>query len=383
MKVGIVSSFRAQCGVALHTENIVSETVKLVDSLKIFAEYIMPPDKELPSRFPELQIDYERCWYRDAHLDLLETKILEYSPDIVEIEFNSGFFLEWQYQINSPFQNFVANLKSNGIKIIFYVHDVPTEFPYPPQLREWYKKIDVPMMVGNSSLVGGIKRWYPEADVHIMRTYVPKTNVYKKDVARQKLNLKQEDFLITQTGFYSTDKGMKELIETIPDIHIPNLKIVFAGGIHPFAFDDNRMYIKNCIQAAIKNKVTDKIVFVNKSFLTKEEFELYCSATDFFIFNMASLFGLGGSMSGGLATPFGKPILTSKSTRLLEFTDEVNCKKFNSDQLAETVMNVYKDKEMQKKISEGALNMAQELSAEKSAKRIVELYQKCLSKTCQ
>jgi glycosyltransferase involved in cell wall biosynthesis len=98
---------------------------------------------------------------------------------------------------------------------------------------------------------------------------------------------------------------------------------------------------------------------------------------------MASLFGLGGSMSGGLATPFGKPILTSKSTRLLEFTDEVNCKKFNSDQLAETVMNVYKDKEMQKKISEGALNMAQELSAEKSAKRIVELYQKCLSKTCQ
>ena len=383
MKVGIVSSFRAQCGVALHTENIVSETIKLVDSLKIFAEYITPPDKELPSRFPELQIDYERCWYRDAHLELLKTKILEYSPDIVEIEFNSGFFLEWGYQINSPFQKFVADLKSNNIKIIFYVHDVPTEFPYPPQLHEWYKKIDVPMMVGNSSLVGGIKRWYPEADVHIMRTYVPKTNVYKKDVARQKLNLKQEDFLITQTGFYSTDKGMKELIETIPDIHIPNLKIVFAGGIHPFAFDDNRMYIKNCIQAAIKNKVTDKIVFVNKSFLTKEEFELYCSATDFFIFNMASLFGLGGSMSGGLATPFGKPILTSKSTRLLEFTDEVNCKKFNSDQLAETVMNVYKDKEMQKKISEGALNMAQELSAEKSAKRIVELYQKCLSKTCQ
>ena len=260
LRVGVVSTYRVQCGVSLHIENITNETSKLVESMKIFAEHINPPDKETPPRYPENPVEFERCWRRGERFDNLQAKILEYSPDIVEIQFNAGLMSEGNYNPNSHFQHFVSNLKDKGIKVVFYVHDVPKficEGYYDSQqLYQWYKKIDVNLISGNPFIKEGILKWYPEAKIFEIPVYVPKTTAYPKEIARKALNLRQEDFLITQLGFYGINKGMKEIIEAIPNIPIPNLKIVFAGSLHPFAMDSDKVYMMECIRSAIKNKIT-------------------------------------------------------------------------------------------------------------------------------
>ena len=95
--------------------------------------------------------------------------------------------------------------------------------------------------------------------------------------------------------------------------------------------------------------------------------------------NISSLFGHGGAMTGALMTPFSKPILMSKCPRLAEFTDRIDCMKFDEGNISKTVMELYNDVDLQKKISIGALKIAENFSAEKSAKKLVEFYQNCLN----
>jgi len=373
MKVGMVSPFRVQCGNAQHTENLVIELVKQVDSFKIFAENVIPPETEIGPINKNIHIDYERCWQRGQGFEILERKIKEYSPNVIHIQFVGGLFNELSYDPNSAFQKIIENLRNVGIKIILYMHDVPEYFPDEKQIYNWYKNLQAIFFVANPSTKNGIKKWFPEAQVYIIPLGTPNVTITDKLLARQKLGLNEKDFILMQPGFYGKNKGMKEIIDNIQHIHIPNFKMVFAGTMHPFSMDLDKVYMKECIKSALK--VKDRVIFVNK-FLTKDEIDLYCSAADFFISNQSMIFGYAGTASVHGLLPFGKPLILSTSPKLSAFTDNVDCKKFAPNHLVETIMDLYTKTEIQKQLSNGALELAEKTSCKNVSKQCVEIYNK-------
>jgi glycosyltransferase involved in cell wall biosynthesis len=364
------------CGIALYIENLVNDLSKLTE-LEVFAEILELPQTELEPLNKDINISFERCWRRYEGFENLEKKIIEYSPDIVHIQFVAGIFNELSFNPNSLFQNFVSNLRKHNIKIVITLHDAPGDFPNPAQLLRWYKNLNAKFIGINNEMVGGLKRWYPNADASV----IPIGSIYfkphNKKEARKILKLNEDDFILTQIGFYGADKGMLEIINVVSQITIPNFKLVFAGGFHPLASPIYKPYIQNCIKTVIKMGIVNKVNFVGR-LLSEEEINLWASATDFLIVNLKSIFGYSGSASIKRTLWAGKPLLIGDDSRLSEFKDGVNCLKISDANIAEKITWLYNNKEIQKTIIEGALKYAEETTFDIIAKKHLEVYEECL-----
>jgi len=375
MKIAIVSTFRTMCGIALYTENLVNELSKLTE-LKVFAEILEPPQTEIGPIDANIKINFERCWNRYRHFEDLEKKIIEYSPDIVHIQFVAGLFNELSFNPNSQFHRFLSNVRQKGIKVIITLHDVPGEFSNPPQLLQWYKNLNAHFIGINNEMVGGLKKWYLDAQATVIPIGSIRFTPYDKNNARKVLKLSEKDFILTQVGFYGADKGMLEIIQSLPKISIPNFKLAFAGGFHPLATAFYKPYVGECIKTAIKLGVANKIIFVCK-LLSEDEINLWASATDFLIVNLKSIFGYSGSASIKRTLIAGKPILIGDDSRLSEFKDNINCVKISQDNIAEKIMWLYNHPEIQKVIIEGALKYSRETTFDIVAKKHMEVYENC------
>ena len=377
MRVAQISTYREYCGIALYTEQLCNELSKLVD-LKIFAEILETPQIEKEPIDDSIKINFERCWRRYKDFEELEKKIIEYSPDLAHVQFVAGLFNELNFNPDSPFQKFLSNLRQKGIKIVITLHDAPGDFPNPTQLLHWYKNLDAKFIGINNEMVAGLKRWYPDADATVIPIGSIRFTSYDKLEARRILKLNENDFILTQIGFYGADKGMLEIINAIPKISIPNFKLIFAGGFHPLASPIYRPYVQDCIKTVIRLGLVSKVNFVGR-LLTEDEINLWASATDFIIVNLKSIFGYSGSASIKRTLMAGKPVLIGDDSRLSEFKDGVNCIKISQDNIAEKIMWLYNNKEIQKTIIEGALQYAKETTFDIVAKKHLEVYKECLS----
>lgn len=364
MKIAHISTYRVSCGVGIYLEQLVNSLSTLCEN-KVFAETIIPPQVENEPLDKSIKIPYERCWTRNCGYDLLEKKLLEYKPDIAHFQFVSGVYSELAYAPNSPFQQFLAKLRANGISLSFTFHDIPEFFDQATQLKEWYKNLQAKFFVMNPAMLEGIKKWYPEADVSLIPLGTPTLNV---------LAVKRNDyFTITQVGFYGTDKGMLDIVKAIPDIKIPNFKIVFAGGFHPLASPQHRPYVRECITTAIKLGVADKVVFVNK-LLSENEVDEKILQSDLLILNQQMVFGYSTSASAHRILTAYKPIVMSQSPKLSEFKDGETCLKCSGDKIAETINKLYLDKQLCDELAKNAYDYGVSTSFDKIAKRHVEVY---------
>jgi glycosyltransferase involved in cell wall biosynthesis len=384
MKVScaMISSFRTQCGNAINTEYIANDLTKLVN-LKIFAEKIFPPFTEILPMNDNIKIEYERCWQRRMGFKTLEEKLLEFSPDIVHIHFSPGFFNE-VYKSDSDFQNFMSNLRSNNIKIILNLFDIPDKlFPGYDQsfnsqtLPKWYKKSQAKFIVMNQDMANALHIWYPEADVAIIPHGAPKYPQISTFEARQKLGLNASDFLLVAIGYYGPFKGMLGMINAIPKLNIPDFKVAFVGGFHPLSVKIHREHINECIKQSIKLGVINNVIFLNKLILT-EEVGTWCAAADF----MVSLSDAIGVHSASSVAPLGfflrKPTIVGNGSRYSALIDGENCIKTSEDKIAEVVNQLYTDKDLRQKIIDGELEYAKQNSFEEIAKKHLEFYKHCL-----
>ena len=377
MKVAVVSTFRTMCGIALYTENLTNDLSKLIE-LKVFAEGLEPPQTEIGPINKDVHINFERCWRRYQGFGEVQKKILEYSPDIIHIQFVAGIYNELSFIPNSPFQKFVESLRNRGIKIVITLHDAPNNFPNPTQLLQWYKNLNAHFIGINNEMVGGLKKWYPNAQATVIPIGSILFKPYDKNEARKILKLNENDFILTQIGFYGADKGMLEIIQALPKISIPNFKLAFAGGFHPLATPFYKPYVGDCIKTAIKLGVANKVIFVGR-LLSEDEINLWASATDFLIVNLKSIFGYSGSASIKRTLIAGKPTLIGDDSRLSEFKDGVNCIKISQGNIAEKVMWLYNNKEIQKVIIDGALQYAKETTFDIVAQKHLDVYKLCLN----
>jgi glycosyltransferase involved in cell wall biosynthesis len=362
MKIAQISTFRTECGVGKYCEELSGELAKLVD-LKVFAEILTPPQTETEVLGISKDVNYERCWKRYQGYETLSQKILEYKPDYAHFQFVSGVYNELAYQPNSPFQQFVSQLHKHGIKTVFTFHDIPEYFDNAPQLKEWYKNLDSTFVIMNPAQHEGLHKWYPEADIHEIPLGTPVIPNLPRPVSGS--------YLVTQIGFYGTDKGMLGIIKAIPNIEIPNLKVTFAGGFHPLASPQHRPYVMECIKEAVKLKITNKINFTNK-LLSEAEIDQIAVSSNILILNQQMVFGYSTSASAHRILTAKRPIVMSKSPKLSEFEDGKICLKCNENELSETINKLYNDSSLRDKLAQNAYDYGLATTFDKIAKRHVD-----------
>ena len=377
MKIGIISTYRVLCGAAVHTENLASIMSK-DNQVKIFAEFPYMTN-ELAMKESLKNIDYVRCWQRGKGFSNLTKELLEFKPDIANFSFIAGLFNELEYYPNSEFQQMIRTLKNNNILSVLSLNDIPMHFSDKNRIYEWYKKLNTPYLVYNQDMLGGLKKWFPEADAKVIpigtRLFTP-TN---KFVAREKIGIPKETFLISQVGnFLGADRGIEEIVDQIPKINIPNLLVAFVGGFHPTASPIHKVCIKNSMQKAIKYGITSKLKFTG-ILNTEEEIDLWACASDFIIHNHKEIFGYGISAAPRRVACAKVPILMSEGTRLSEYTNGIHCIKFPDDNhIAETIMLLYKDKTLQEKVANNLYIYAMSMSYEVMAKNYLKFFEEHL-----
>ena len=376
MKVGMITTWRVPCGVAKYTEKLCDKLSKLVD-LKVYAEVVHQQSHEDP-KIAENPIPYVRCWKRGEPLDKLYYSIVDDLPNIVHIQFESAMYNENMFAPKTYLTKLLDKLHKAGIKTVLTLHNVPAFNP-TVLYGGWYEHVNSHFIVTNKLMEKELKKWYKDAKITVIplgSTIFQPTDKY---VARKKLELPQQKYIILQFGFYGYDKGMLPLIEAVPTIlkDIPDAILVFAGSIHPLAPQIHKDYLHKCIQTAYKLRLQGKVMFTGR-FLTEEETNLWLSASDIIAINHQYVFGLySSSASAHRVLCSNVPIImNSQDVRLSEFQDKVNCLKATNTELATKIVELSRDQELQRKIVSGALKYAYQTSFKSIAESHLGVYKK-------
>jgi len=157
-----------------------------------------------------------------------------------------------------------------------------------------------------------------------------------------------------------------------------NPLIVFAGGVHPMAIDEDRRFLKKTMTAIVELKLQQNVIFTGKH-LSEEELNLWISAADIVVLNHQLVYpAISSSAIGKRVIASGKPSILGDDPRLSEFEDGKVCLKVKSSDpsdIAAKVRRLINDKELQESIGENAKIFAFSNRWLEIGERHLELYQ--------
>jgi glycosyltransferase involved in cell wall biosynthesis len=162
-----------------------------------------------------------------------------------------------------------------------------------------------------------------------------------RTLARNSLDLQENEFVIFNFGFISPRKGLQYLLGAGDllkyEYNMRNFKIIIAGQ------PDNKQYLKSLNSFVIDKKIEDVVTIIPR-FLSQEELDVYFSAADLFVFPYSQAIGVSGVIHKILY--LGKPILTSSSG--YHFKEDVDgalitVKTNDPRMLAEKIKNTIED----------------------------------------
>lgn len=288
-------------------------------------------------------------------------KIREFKPDIIHIQrghpwFNFALPFLNQYCIITTIHDVMLHTGDMESRIIpKFTHKLAIK--YADQIIVHGEGLKQEMMEECSKK--------PD-EIHVLARGV--NSIYKRYIGE---NIEEEDHTVLFFGRIWGYKGLQYLIEAEPRItkEIPNLKIIIAGR----GEDVNKMYGYKMI-----NK--DRYIIHNNHIPNSMVAELFQKAS------LVVLPYTDASQSGviPLAYAFGKPVVVTNVGSLPEVVDDgetgyiVSPK--NSEELADAIIDLLKNREKRKRMGEMALKKTQEeLSWENIALKTVEVYKKALS----
>ena len=198
---------------------------------------------------------------------------------------------------------------------------------------------------------------------------------------------KNKNFLVIRNGKVNfcgnSDKGMIQLVKAMPEIlkKYPRAKLVFAGGLHPFAPEAWKVHTRDCIKEILKLKLTESIVMLGR-FIDETELNLWLGAANIIMLNYHWVSGLySASASSHRVLCSERPIImNSEDVRLSEFNDGINCCKTDDSHLVYSILKCLEDDTYSSKISAGALAYAHETTFEKIAEKHLSIYKELLNK---
>ncbi len=275
--------------------------------------------------------------------------------------------------------SFIKSLKNKG-KAVMTAHYVPNTFlgsfilarfwlPLGKlYLRIFYNRADaiiaVSPKVKEELTKIGVKRkiYVVPNSVNLERFKIDKK---KRQSMRSKLNLKENDFVVLNSGQIQPRKD----VETFVNIarKLPNIKFIWVGGI-PFkhlSADYSKM-------KKIQKETPENVHFVGV--VPFDKMPSYYNIADMFFFpSLQETFGLVIIE----AAAYGLPLLI-RNLEIYSPLFEDYCIKGNENNFASVIKKLEKDKLFYDEYQKKAFQIAQKYDSRKIAKKIIHVYKKVI-----
>lgn len=170
---------------------------------------------------------------------------------------------------------------------------------------------------------------------------------------RNRLGIKQDDFVVIFVGWFSERKGPLRVAEAINKVG--NVKSIFVGK-------------------GVQNPECDGIIF--KGSLPHEEVPLYLGAADCFVLPTLAE-GCCNAVVEAMAC--GLPVISSNlpfNWDVLDETNSIMVEPSNVDEIAAAIHTLRVDSQLREKLTTGALKKAESLTINKRAQAIIEFIKK-------
>lgn len=306
----------------------------------------------------EVSKHYPTNIYRNIYSNIPKDSLI-----VASIEF--GIFPNQKILINKEYLNnykialWHTVLKNPSHEITKYVRDIDDEYDchivHTVLGKTWLSK-------------------YVSKPVYLIPHPCAMWNPIPREEARRKLGLPKDAEIAFCFGFAAKTKGMEEVIAVAEKIKRPKFLLVISGSPHGIA----KAYTEKLVERL--QKTAGENVMVLGRYLSDDEINLWCSASDVLIFNYKTpptITSASGALKRVLAA--GKPIVGVNDNRLEELVDGQHILKFTPgdlDDFAHCINLVFLDKGIANTLGTNCRLLAEETSWEKMAKKHLELYGK-------
>lgn len=361
IKLGVVSTWNTKCGIAEYTKYLINN-LSNIQEITIFSNKV----QELIALD---DVNVIRCWdnYFDD-LDNLYNEILKKDLDVVHFQFNFGFF-----ELNA-LADLIKKLKNSNIKTIITFHSIEnTVFMNKlislDSIKEELKLVDK-IWVHTSEDVKKLSQKGISGNV----VQIPQGNVSFPNHSKEKIRkgifnnskiISTFGFLLPHKGVLETIKGLPLLIDKYPDIIFLVVSSLFPGDI-------SREYLQKCQDEVDKLNLNGHVVFFT-DFLEEEEIIELLQASDIVIMPYKET-KEASSAAIRFALASHRPVIVTDIPIFYEFKDNVyKISKCSPDIIAEGIITLYSNKELQGKIVGSAERKMEEYSWRNIAKRYEDL----------
>jgi len=281
MKIGIVSTWKAKCGLATYAADLANGLKGLGLDVVILAEKKdVLPDGFDPD-FETYGIPSIECWSRYENFEKLLEVVRKENIDVVHISHQFGLF-----PIAPTLNYLLSNLKAMGKKVIVTLHDV---VPYNFGMLDYFQPLitlpDYIIVHNEPSKRLLVTDWMcsPEKVVKIWHG-TKLVDIPEKDDAKTSLKISKDTKVILSWGFLWESKGVLPLLEGYSQIikKYPNSMFIHAGGLHPLYKDTG--YVKRLIATAMKLGIRPENFRIT-GFVPEKQVPTYFGAADVIVLN--------------------------------------------------------------------------------------------------
>lgn len=215
-----------------------------------------------------------------------------------------------------------------------------------------------------------LKSWKTTSPISTLPTGVDKISTNSRDIAalRRKTGLTEEDKIVTFVGRIGTEKNLSLLIKAFDTVgsKVPDAKLVIAGPGED---------IKQFKDEAAASKFPDRIIFTG--FIEHEKLGALYGLTDVFAF--PSLTDTQGMVLNEAACA-GLPIvmIDPDISEVVRNDENGYITRNSARSFASKIVALLGNDTKRRKMSERSLELAAEVSINKQAKKLLELYERTL-----
>jgi len=360
-KVGLVSTFNVECGIATYSEHLVEHFSS--DSVIIFANYLGTlSDTGSCKKLPVI-----RCWGRKSKHDELYTEIIDSGVEVVHFQHEFGLF-----QDHNSFLDLLKKLKKAQKKVIITFHTVFTEESQNKKIYEYASVVDF-IVVHHKNAVNSI----PQVDNCVV---IPHGSVKRKAVgrveARKHFDIPLDRFVCLTFGFVTPTKGAADNINVVIELQkkYPNLMLIVAG--FAVVHDNNVSNLEYAVNLFKQVKLVNKfdVVRILFKYLSEEEFDLLAGVSDIAVENYYQTQHSTSGMSH-LVMSYGLPSISSRANILADLEDERSLKFDigNKEQMSSQLERLMLDNRLRRKLSRSCLDYTKEVGWDKIARAHFDL----------
>ncbi len=350
-----------------------------IEKIVILADKIQSPEGTEKVVYPE-KVKCVRCWARNkpASLPRILSNLRKFSPDIVH--FNCGL-MSWG---KSRIVNFLGSLMPLTVKLLGY--------PVLVTLHNMGEAVNSDKLgIYRLNRLNSFGLWLATKLLSKVNVVVPLKRYAQ--ILKQKYHAENVQYIphgtlgaivnhvttggktVLTFGHFSEHKNLPLLIQAVKEIreNDGSLKLVVAGDSHP-----NRPgYLEN-----IKKTYGHEPFIVFTGYVNDEKLkDLFETST---VVVLPYLFSVGSSGVFHLACSFGKPVIISD---LPDYRDMLEAEggaailvpADDKQTLIESIKKVVGDMQLQKRLGEQNLKMAENLSFEHIGQRYVDLYRRIIA----